>query len=157
MVIGAVQMFEIGFPKPEDVAVLSDLFNQYRVFYDQPSDLAGAEQFIRSRLQAKDSTLLVARDSEGICSGFVQLYRIQDSLSLKPAYILYDLFVTPTHRRQGAARALLEAAEQTAREEGCAYIVLDTAANNEPAKTLYRGYGYAPDSNFISYYLELEE
>jgi hypothetical protein len=40
------------------------LFNQYRIFYRQPSDLESAQGFIRERLQKQDSVILLAMENE---------------------------------------------------------------------------------------------
>jgi ribosomal protein S18 acetylase RimI-like enzyme len=45
-------------------------------------------------------------------------------------------------RRQGAAQALLAAAEERARAEGQPLLSLETAIRNEPARALYEGFGF---------------
>src|SRR4051812_48402655 len=45
-------------------------------------------------------------------------------------------------RRRGAARALLEAAEEQARATGTPRLSLETALRNEPAQALYEGFGF---------------
>ena len=50
--------------------------------------------------------------------------------------------VLPAARRQGAGRALLEAALDAAREHGAMAIVLDVAADNGAARALYAALGF---------------
>ena len=38
---------------------VSSLFNDYRVFYEQPSDINGAKSFIKDRLNNKDSIIFI--------------------------------------------------------------------------------------------------
>lgn len=52
------------------------------------------------------------------------------------------LVVTGEHRRQGMARALLDAAESLARETGKQTIGLHVSDHNLPALKLYEAYGY---------------
>jgi GNAT superfamily N-acetyltransferase len=53
------------------------------------------------------------------------------------------MYVRPTHRGQGAARALAAAAITFARESGCERIVLDTEAERlSAAAALYRSLGF---------------
>jgi GNAT superfamily N-acetyltransferase len=52
------------------------------------------------------------------------------------------LAVDPAVRRQGAARALLAAAEERARSLGLPAVALDTTLDNRPARSLYLSAGY---------------
>jgi ribosomal protein S18 acetylase RimI-like enzyme len=61
---------------------------------------------------------------------------------LGPAVVeVKHLFVDPTARRSGVASALMDAAEQEARQRG-ARIVLETGAEQPEALALYRSRGY---------------
>src|SRR5690348_14011753 len=104
----------------EHLDVLTGLFDAYRQFYGQPSDLPGARRFLESRLKGRDSVLLLAvrDDAPEIGLGFVQLYPSFSSVGMRPIWILNDLFVAPQARRTGVARSLLEAASEAARSTG---------------------------------------
>ena len=52
-----------------------------------------------------------------------------------------DLFVRPTHRRRGAARAGLEALFAECHRRGCRSIHVEVSSDNEAANVLYRRYG----------------
>jgi hypothetical protein len=43
----------------EDLEGVSNLFNFYRVFYQQTSDIEGAKTYIKKRLESKDSVIFV--------------------------------------------------------------------------------------------------
>ena len=45
--------------KLSDLENLSGLFNSYRMFYGKKSDLNVAEEFLRSRIENKDSKIFV--------------------------------------------------------------------------------------------------
>ena len=54
------------------------------------------------------------------------------------------LYVLPHRRRQGIATALLAALINRARDLGHRRLLLDTLAEMEPARRLYRGFGFRP-------------
>ena len=84
----------------EHVEVLTPLFDGYRQFYKQPSNLEGARRFLSERLANKESVIFLAsNEEEGL--GFIQLYPTFSSIVLKRMWILNDLYVLPDARRQG--------------------------------------------------------
>lgn len=133
---------------------LAVLFDGYRVFYQQPSDLAGAQQFLQSRLEKGDSTILTAM-IDGQMAGFAQLYPSFSSVAMKPIWVLNDLFVAEAHRGQGIAKSLLDAAETFARDHGAIRVVIATQVTNTSAQALYEGRGYMKDIEFYHYSLSL--
>ncbi|TCT23538.1 GNAT family N-acetyltransferase [Thermomonas haemolytica] len=130
---------------PADLDALAALFDAYRQFYGQPADLARAREWLRSRLRLGESVALLAR-RDGQPAGFVQLYPMFSSVRTARTWILNDLFVDPAARRQGVARALLEAAAGFARSDGAAGIALETAQDNAAARALYRAAGWREDA-----------
>ena len=56
---------------------------------------------------------------------------------------LFDLMVDPEHRGQGFGRGLLEARLNWGFEQGARLAYLQVMANNEPALTLQRKYGFS--------------
>jgi len=48
----------------QDIGQLSELFDQYRIFYQKEPDLPAAEQFLTERIENRDSEIFVA-ESEG--------------------------------------------------------------------------------------------
>ena len=137
----------------EHVEVLTPLFDEYRQFYKQPSDLDSARHFLSKRLANKESVIFLASNAEkGV--GFVQLYPTFSSITLKRLWILNDLFVLPEIRRQGIGKVLLDRARQYASGTGAKGLVLETAIDN-PAQILYKQMGYKRDQEFYRYYLNL--
>ncbi|WP_271254347.1 GNAT family N-acetyltransferase [Pseudanabaena sp. Chao 1811] len=138
----------------EHLDEVSRLFDQYRVFYNQPSDLNAAKNFLQDRLQAQDSTIFIASEG-GHVVGFTQLYPSFSSVSMKRVWILNDLFVDEPYRKQGVAKLLMNAAEQFARETGAVRLVLETQISNIAAQSLYESLGYIKDKDFYNYALHL--
>lgn len=130
---------------PADLDALATLFDAYRGFYGQPSDLAHARQWLRERLRFGESVVLVARRG-GAMAGFVQLYPMFSSVRMARTWILNDLYVDAAARRQGVARKLLDAAAGFAREDGAAGICLETTIDNAAARALYRAAGWQEDA-----------
>jgi GNAT superfamily N-acetyltransferase len=125
----------------EHLEEVSKLFDQYRVFYNQPSDLEAARAFMQERFQKEDSTVFVARDDEQMV-GYIQLFPSFSSVSMKRVWILNDLLVQESHRKKGVAKLLMSAAENFARETGAVRIILSTQVSNVAAQSLYESLGY---------------
>lgn len=125
----------------DDLDDLARLFDAYRQFYGQHSDRAAACDFLRERIEQRQSLALIARDG-GRAVGFVQLYPMFSSVRMAPVYILNDLYVDENARRGGVARRLLRAAEAAAQAAGAVRVMLETARANLPARALYRDCGW---------------
>jgi GNAT superfamily N-acetyltransferase len=136
----------------EHLDEVSRLFDQYRVFYNQSSDLNAAKKFLQDRFQKQDSTVLIAYQ-DGCVVGFTQLYPSFSSVSMKRIWILNDLFVDAPYRKQGIAKLLMSAAEQFARETGAIRLVLSTQISNIAAQSLYESLGYIKEQDFYNYEL----
>lgn len=130
---------------PADLDALALLFDAYRQFYGQPSDAAAARDWLRSRLRVGESMVLVARRGADLV-GFVQLYPMFSSVRMARTWILNDLYVLPTNRRGGVARALMDAAADFARADGAATISLETTRDNQAARALYRAAGWGEEA-----------
>jgi ribosomal protein S18 acetylase RimI-like enzyme len=134
----------------------SILFNEYRMFYNQPSDLEAAESFLSQRLAKKESLIFLATDeTETEPMGFMQIYPSFTSVGLNAIYIVNDLYVPPQHRKKGVAHALLAKAQLSAVEARVRKIVLQTAITNTAAQTLYESCGYKKEEHFLTYNLHL--
>jgi ribosomal protein S18 acetylase RimI-like enzyme len=138
----------------EHLEAVAKLFDQYRVFYQQPSNLEAAKGFLQERLQKNDSAILVASHNESLV-GFTQLYPSFSSVMMQRVWILNDLFVEEAYRKQGVARLLMDAAENFARATHAVRINLETQMTNTAAQALYESRGYCRDDEFYLYTLEL--
>jgi ribosomal protein S18 acetylase RimI-like enzyme len=149
-------MFNVRQATVDDLAQLGSLFDAYRQFYELPADEAAARAYLRERLSAQDSVVLVAQAPDtATLHGFCQLYPSRCSLLGAPIYILYDLSVDPAARGSGTAKALMLAAVERARRDGKARLELQTARTNQPARALYEALGWQLDETFLTYTLPL--
>ncbi len=135
-----------------DLEALVPLFDGYRQFYGQASDLAGAKAFLAERFKHGESALFVAEE-EGTTVGFTQLYPSFSSASMARTFVLNDLFVAPHGRRKGVGEMLLRAAEEYARAVGAIRLALSTAVTNTAAQALYEATGWRRDEKFYVYNL----
>ena len=128
-----------------DAPALAPLFDAYRTFYRQPSDVAAAEAFLRARLVHGESVVFVAEDAAGRPVGFTQLYPTFSSVRLRTLWVLNDLYVAAEARRQGVGRTLLDRAQAYAAETGACAVALATSESNATAQRLYDAAGYVRD------------
>ena len=140
----------------EHIDELAELFNSYRVFYEQDSNVDLALNFIKSRMENKESTIFVSQNSDEELIGFVQLYSSFCSVYVCPILILYDLFVKIEARGNGYGRALMNKATEFAKSEGYDRLELSTATDNFIGQSLYESLGYERDNDFYHYSLEID-
>ncbi len=138
-----------------DISEVSKLFNAYRVFYKQESDLDLASKFISERIQNSESTIFVAITDKNQYVGFTQLYPSFLSVSAKRTWILNDLYVQESARGNGVATKLMNKAKELAKENQLKGISLSTAKTNTNAQNLYESLGYERDSINYSYFLAI--
>jgi GNAT superfamily N-acetyltransferase len=140
----------------EKVGLIAPLFDAYRQFYGQTPDLEGARRFLFERLQRGESIIYAVVEDESAL-GFTQLYPSFSSVSLKPIWILNDLFVVEKARRQGIGARLLLAARDHALQHGAVRLVLSTAVENATAQALYEQQGWQKETAFLHYKFELSK
>ncbi|MFT7110460.1 MAG: ribosomal protein S18 acetylase RimI-like enzyme [Psychrobacter glaciei] len=153
--IGIVSM-NIITANTSHISHIALLFDAYRVFYQQATDLKGATDFISNNLEHGQSTIFLAQDDKGESLGFVQLYPSWESVTMSKRWVLYDLYVCPKGRKQGIATLLMNRAKRLAQATQAKYITLETATDNKNAQALYESLGYIQDNEFLTYSLEID-
>ncbi len=138
----------------DDLDTLEPLFSGYLAFYERKHEAAAIRQFLSERITNKQSIIFIATSADKAL-GFTQLYPTFASLSLKPGWILNDLFVVPEARGIGVANALMAAARQLAAETNACEIFLQTARSNYKAQALYEKLHYRRDDEFLVYTLAI--
>ncbi|AEE18177.1 GNAT family N-acetyltransferase [Dokdonia sp. 4H-3-7-5] len=130
----------------QDLDIITPLFDGYRQFYRQASDLEGASLFLTERLSHNESTILIAfHDSEETeAVGFTQLYPLFSSVSMERMLLLNDLYIIPTHRGKGIGTLLINSAKELCTSSHQKGIVLQTETTN-PAQQLYERLGFNKD------------
>ena len=141
---------EIHRAQAKDANLIAPLFDAYRQFYQAPPDIEASRQFIFDRLTNGESVIFLAMESERAI-GFVQLYPLFASVALQSLWLLNDLFVVESARKQGVGETLIKHAEQFAKETGSRGLFLRTATDNLTAQTLYEKCGWIRDNTFYRY------
>ena len=149
-------MLSIRKAKIEDLHQLVQLFDAYRKFYKQLSDIVLATQFITARLTNIDSIILVAENEKQQLIGFCQIYPSFCSVAAAKIGVLYDLYVNESARKTGAGRALMLAAHEYAANNNMLRLDLTTAKDNLKAQALYESLGWVRDDIFYAYSKQLK-
>lgn len=138
-------------PLDEDLERLAVLFDAYRVFYEQPSDLDGSTRFVRKQLAEGVTRFFVAALGDAVV-GFMHLLPLVHTTVMRPSWLLEDLYVDAPLRGRGVGSALLAYAEDFARRTGAGRISLTTAHTNVTAQRVYEAAGYTLDTTFRTYH-----
>ena len=139
----------------DDLEHIVPLFDAYRQFYGQPSDVDLARAFLAERFKYQQAILFLATEPGGLDVGFTQLFPSFSSVGANRIYILNDLFVIPAARGKGVATLLLKRAAEFGRSVGAIRLSLSTALDNQPAQKLYESLGWKRDQVFCHYDLSL--
>ena len=138
--------------KLSDLKNLSVLFNSYRMFYGKKFDLKVAEEFLRSRIEKKDSKIFVC-DFNNELSGFVQLYPLFSSTRVSKYWLLNDLYVDVNKRGKGFSKLLIERSKELVIESKACGMMLETEKSNDIGNKLYPSTGFKKNesSNFYEW------
>ncbi len=147
-----MKIIKVNMDRVDEVAVL---FDGYRVFYKQDSDLEKARSFLGARVENEESVIFAVEADAGKLVGFTQLYPLFSSVQARRIWLLNDLFVAPEARRQGVGEMLMDAARDFAAETGAKGLALETGVDNHGAQALYEKLGYEKQDGTWWYYLQV--
>jgi GNAT superfamily N-acetyltransferase len=144
-------MLRIGGLVPSDRDVWEALFRAYIEFYQRVEppemyDRAWREFQADTRLHA-----LGARLDDRLVG--ITHFFVHPNTSGPDVCYLQDLFTAPDVRGKGAARALIAAVSDWARDRGCCRVYWNTHESNSTARHLYDK--VAENRGFIRYQIEL--
>lgn len=137
-----------------DLGRLVPLFDAYRVFYTQSPDPQSARAFLTQRLSRRDSTIFLASRGDDAV-GFAQLYPTYSSVAMSRVWVLNDLYVAPSARRQRVGERLIERAVDFARGDNAVRLELATGVDNYAAQALYAKLGWERVGDFLHYNFSL--
>jgi ribosomal protein S18 acetylase RimI-like enzyme len=142
-------MIDIKLARPHD---MDDLYALFRAIGQAESHAPHApEQAMTGLRQALDKFDFLRSDSfwlflarvNGEPVGYATVCRIPKA-DMRAGFLFIDeVYVFPAHRRQGAARALLERVSQLAYELGLAGVRLLVRPQNGAARRLYQAAGFS--------------
>lgn len=120
-----------------------EIFNNYRIFYKQASNLELAQSYLKERLANNEAHIFMAFSKEEEQPlAFTLLYPKFSSVSAIKNWHIGDLYVNPQHRKLGIGNKLLETAINFARQENALFVSLNTALDNYGAQNLYESFGF---------------
>lgn len=129
----------------------SHLFNEYRIFYDQKSNIKECHNFLLERLNNNQSLIYLGTiDDKAVA--FMQLYQGFSSIGLEKYFILNDLYVDKNYRGNNIGKMMVKKALEISIQSNISKIILQTAKDNKIAQNLYRSLGFIEDQEFLSFY-----
>ncbi|MEP6508994.1 MAG: GNAT family N-acetyltransferase [Gemmatimonadales bacterium] len=131
---------------PEWLRMARELFSEE----DIENDIAEMREF----LARVDGAIIVAsREAGGPLAGYVEVgaRSVVDGCATSPVGYIEALWVDPDVRRQGLARALLDAAEKWSAEQGYKEMGSDVLIDNDVSHETHRKAGYTEVSRVITY------
>lgn len=140
----AVDIVPINYRSPAHRWALVSLLDSYA---DTPQGSGTgmtdeARQNVSAMLEATpNACVLMAVDGDAPV-GTAVCCQTFSTFSARPVLNLHDLVIAADRRGLGIGRRLMEAVEAEARRRGCCYMTLEVVADNEQAKSLYRGCGF---------------
>ncbi|WP_291286792.1 GNAT family N-acetyltransferase [Flavobacterium sp.] len=135
----------------EELNETAELFDLYRVFYRQKSDVEAGKAFLKERLLHNESDIFLAI-ADGKAVGFVHLYKIFSSTKMQRLWLLNDLFVHPDYRGKGFSVALIDRSKQWCEETNACGLMLETEKTNDIGNQLYPRCGFEYDGQHNYYY-----
>jgi len=137
----------------EDLDQLTNLFDQYVVFYKKPSNYEKHKAYLKERIENNEATIFLACDDNNLDKiiGFALIYITFSSLALKKILILNDLYVNSEVRKNGIGEKLILRTVELAKELDSNLIRLRTAKNNIVAQGLYHKMGFVREDYLYSY------
>lgn len=133
---------------------LTPMFIRYRELYGAMPQLDASKAFLTERLNKQEAIILLAYEEDTLL-GFCLVYPSFSSVSLRPIWILNDLYVTEEARRKKVAQQLLKALTEQARSSDAVRLRVSIHASNEIAQRLYESAHFLEDQHFRNYILPL--
>lgn len=123
------------------------VFDQYRQHYGLPAAPEDSRKWLAEQLARNRLVIFAAHLGDDVI-GLATVADLPASLSLRSFWQIRDLFVIPSARRKGAARALLSAVQKAATEAHALRLSVQTESDNNRAISLYLKSGFNPLEGF---------
>ena len=141
--LGVSMSIAVGQATPDDASALQAL---NRAFNADDTDLAWIICQLRNK-GTQEHVFVACRD--GLVIGFCCLSITSSFCRHAVRAEVTELFVHPEHRRSGAARKLLAAAERLAAESDIGEFFVLTNKNNSAGRSLYKSRGYVEGNDLL--------
>lgn len=122
-----------------DMPAILELLRELATFEDlAPPDGAGYARLMQDLGRRFDAFVAV---DEGKTVAYAIVYETYSSFAAKPALWLEDVYVTPSARRKGVGRAILEEVKREAKRRGCVRVAWAVLDWNTDAQKMYEALG----------------
>jgi len=113
-----------------------------------------AGDIARMRAAPERSVTFIARDGGGAAIGFAEVSLRHDHVNgceTSPVGFLEGIYVVPARRRQGAARALIAAAEDWTRAQGASELASDALLDNIDSHRMHAALGFIETERVVTF------
>ena len=116
-----------------------------------------AEEFFRGD-RREPAEVLIASDADGAAVGFTELSirNIVDGCTSDRVGYLEGWYVAPHARRRGIGRALVDAAQNWARKQGCTEFASDSVIDNAASLAAHHALGFEETSRVCNFRKDLK-
>jgi ribosomal protein S18 acetylase RimI-like enzyme len=114
----------------------------------------GVEERLRTMIESPQYAILVAEAGQGQVVGLLTMSQRWTLWHTGPCALIEELVVDKGARRQGIGRALIQAALDWARAQGCSEVELSTEPDNLKAQAFYRRLGFESTALLLEYEMD---
>ncbi len=136
----------------QDLDAIVVLFDTYRLFYNEKSNVEKGKLFLEQRIKNKESVIYVAENEEENLVGFTQLYPLFSSTRMRRMWLLNDLFVDKNFRGLGISKKLIDAAKNLCQKTDACGVSLETEKSNKIGNNLYNKTHFEVDTEHNFYF-----
>ncbi len=134
---------------------LLPMFIRYRELYGAMPQAEASKDFLLERLNNAEAIILMAYEND-TALGFCLIYPSFSSVSLRPIWIINDMYVAQEARRKHIANQLLQAIAERARANNVVRLRVSIHASNDIAQRLYESADFLEDQHFRNYILPIQ-
>ncbi|MFT0213919.1 GNAT family N-acetyltransferase [Pseudomonas sp. F1_0610] len=137
--------------------LLVPMFVRYRELYGARPMVELSRAFLEQRIRSQEAVVYLAftKDSNELI-GFSLLYTSYSSLSLRPVWILNDIFVIESARRKQVARSLVIRSRDDATAANAVRLRVATNTHNNAIRKMYESLGFYENPQLTNYILPLD-
>lgn len=139
--------------EPDDAALILHFIRELAIYEKAEDEVVATEEDIRRSIFDAGSARALICNVDGEPAGFAVYFFNYSTWQGRKGLYLEDLYVTPSYRKAGAGKALLQHLAQIAVAEGCGRFEWSVLDWNEPALQFYKSIGAWPMEEWVKHRL----